>query len=311
LLTIKENKCIQCRLCEEVCPNPSMQFIQDAQGHLVRQFRQDLCWECGLCVAACPRDVLAIADQPLTVVQPEIHTTPYAHTVQLPPVFDGNVIVEHVQQVAKSTYYLRLYRPPFSFFPGQYANIYLDTITPRAYSIASSPHQRDCLEFFINTRTGGFGGDAITRIQQGQSLRILAPFGNFIPTLTDLDRPKVFISYGTGVAPLRSMVHWFLAQGKQTPLLIFHGSRKKEEIFLSDEFHGFTQQYQQVGYYISVRDQDKQGSSLMTEQLLSQISVLQQAEIYLCGGSRFIQTICQPLLQNGVQQHQIFYEKYD
>jgi ferredoxin--NADP+ reductase len=130
----------------------------------------------------------------------------------------------------------------FSFKPGQYATLWLthrDKTIPRPYSIASSPSESRCLEFYINLVEHGRLTpslwdpevlDGLQRRSPGTRIEITGPKGRF--TLDPGDhRDLVFAASGTGLAPFISMIRELNGDYLSSPetcrrrnVLVIHGA---------------------------------------------------------------------------------------
>jgi ferredoxin-NADP reductase len=103
--------------------------------------------------------------------------------------------------------------PRFGFVPGQWLSV--KHILPdgeeltRAYSIASPPSENGRVAFCVNLVQDGLMSNFLCDMKDGEELRCQGPFGNFI--LHPPMRDTIFIATGTGIAPIRSMLHWVLA----------------------------------------------------------------------------------------------------
>jgi CDP-4-dehydro-6-deoxyglucose reductase len=97
------------------------------------------------------------------------------------------------------------------FAPGQYATLRSHG-TPRAYSIANSPSERE-LEFAIRRVPGGrLTSELFVDVEVGDEVVVRGPNGDMV--LNDpSDRDVVFLATGTGVAPFRSMLEYLFEQG--------------------------------------------------------------------------------------------------
>lgn len=100
---------------------------------------------------------------------------------------------------------LRLKRPiGFSFTPGQCIDLYDDEGNCRPYSIASGV-ARDAITLYIKYIPDGKVTSWVDTLAPNDSVRISRePYGYFAPGTTD--KPFVFISTGTGVAPFMSYI---------------------------------------------------------------------------------------------------------
>jgi ferredoxin-NADP reductase len=113
---------------------------------------------------------------------------------------------------------------PLVFRPGQFISCLLplggETVI-RPYSIASDPEDARRLELLLNAVPGGQGSAYLLDRSVGDALRFTGPWGTFT-----LDRAPeaevVFIADGTGIAPIRPMVHRALATSAGRPIRLLH-----------------------------------------------------------------------------------------
>ena len=79
----------------------------------------------------------------------------------------------------------------------------------RTYSIAAAPEdaiREDCLELLVGVDAdGSIGGDL--RLEPGTLIEIEGPLGRFTFPDQPAERRFLFIAGGTGIAPLRAMLH--------------------------------------------------------------------------------------------------------
>ena len=63
----------------------------------------------------------------------------------------------------------------------------------------------------------------------GEELRATGPFGEFY--LCDSERDILLISTGSGLAPIRSMLHQIEKEGISRKTVLFFGARTKQDLF--------------------------------------------------------------------------------
>jgi ferredoxin-NADP reductase len=114
---------------------------------------------------------------------------------------------------------------PLVFRPGQFISCLLpiDGETIRPYSIASPPEQPTRLELLLNLVPGGAASAHLFGLEPGATLCFTGPWGTFV-----CDRAPaaeaVFIADGTGIAPIRPMLHRTLATGAGHPVRLLHAT---------------------------------------------------------------------------------------
>jgi phenol hydroxylase P5 protein len=134
-------------------------------------------------------------------------------------------IVEHTPQTRS----LHLRLPPgerLAFRPGQFLSCLLPIgdrpPLVRPYSLASNPED-DELEICLDRVPGGPGSHYLFGLVPGDVLRFTGPWGTFILDRA-LEAETVFIAGGTGIVPIRAMVHRALATAPTHPLRVLHGT---------------------------------------------------------------------------------------
>ena len=110
---------------------------------------------------------------------------------------------------------LRLISPTtLDFQPGQFISFEIPIEgrphpMTRAYSIASPPSQRSILTVVFNRVDHGPGSTFLFSLKPGDQVHFKGPAGSF-RLRDDAPRNLLFVATGTGIAPLRSMLHTLL-----------------------------------------------------------------------------------------------------
>ena len=131
---------------------------------------------------------------------------------------------------------------PFSYSPGQAVLVAAhDHQTRRPYSLASAPEEadrEDCLELLVGLNAQGTPGAHLV-LEPGALVDVEGPLGRFtFPDAPDAER-FVFIAGGTGIAPLRSMLHRALHVPHQS-LGVLYSARTLGDFAYGDELQGLT-----------------------------------------------------------------------
>lgn len=120
----------------------------------------------------------------------------------------------------------------FDFKPGQYATLGLDVgdeFVARAYSIASSPYEREYLELYINEIGDGQLTPSLFNLRHGDEVHYMGPKGVFTLEKSDASH-LLLIATGTGLAPYVSMLRTlWIEQERGRPhgrtITLVHGVR--------------------------------------------------------------------------------------
>jgi ferredoxin-NADP reductase len=109
----------------------------------------------------------------------------------------------------------------------------------RPYSIASSPAEVAAtgeIEFLIQVVEGESPGTHIRSLDGGRLLDIEAPAGTFVLPAGARPRAAAFIGGGTGIAPLRAMLHALMAGAPLCRLSVLQSARTPDELSYAGEF---------------------------------------------------------------------------
>lgn len=208
------------------------------------------------------------------------------------------------------------------FDPGQWVNLVLplpDGEIRRAYSIASAPNASNRFEVAVTRVESGAGSKYLHDLPVGAVLSAIGPHGLFT-RLPDHPHPALFIGTGTGVTPLRSMLHAALQHEPTLPLWLLVGVRYEEDILYRTEMEAFEKKHPNVRFFITLSrpGQTWSGRSGYVQshvpELLREIESVggQPAHIFVCGLERMVKTVrelCRGEL--GVDRKRVHTERYD
>jgi ferredoxin--NADP+ reductase len=115
-----------------------------------------------------------------------------------------------------------------------------DKIVKRAYSIGSSPSQKDFLEFYIAVVPDGSLTSRLAALQAGDRLFAQPKVtGTFTLEGVAPERNLLLISTGTGLAPFMSMVRTGDIWAPQRKITVVHGVRYPSDFAYADELMSF------------------------------------------------------------------------
>ncbi|MES2380712.1 MAG: FAD-binding oxidoreductase [Bacteroidota bacterium] len=207
----------------------------------------------------------------------------------------------------------------FEFKAGQFVMIDLpidSKITYRSYSIASAPDGTNEFELLIVLNPDGKGTPYLwENIVVGSIVKVAGPVGKF--TLPEeLDREVCFLCTGTGIAPLRSMLHDIMNKNKlHYPVKIIFGSRKKEDLLYYEEMAQLAEQYSQFEF-IPVLSRETSdvwsGKTGYVHEVYEYIYADKRpCYFYICGWSAMIKEARERLVTLGYTKSDIKFELYD
>jgi len=206
------------------------------------------------------------------------------------------------------------------FVPGQYIQllspVYKKGIEEvyRAYSISSDPQRADSIETIIRLVPGGICTTyCFEYLKVGDEVRLNGPYGDF--RLSDTDAPIVFIAGGSGMAPIKCILHFMKNTGNKRKATYYFGANKVEELFLLDEMRQFEKELADFTFMpVVVADPDGEDwtgeRGLVTDAVQRKVTNAPQCEAYLCGSPGMIDASIKVLTDLGMKEESVFYDKF-
>lgn len=157
----------------------------------------------------------------------------------------------------------------------------------RYYSLSSSPTQPEGYAISVKRQAEGMVSNWLAdHFQPGSHLLTHSPSGDFV--LQPAPR-YLFISAGSGITPILSIVRTLADQEQLTDIYLLHVCRTQADIPAAAELQQLATEH--VGFNIEfILSQPKRGEGTrLTLAHLAAIPELQQRQTYLCGPSGFMQ----------------------
>lgn len=204
----------------------------------------------------------------------------------------------------------------FPFKPGQYLQIEVPGIEEaRAYSIASKNTDLYHPEVIIRFVPGGVATKFVHKaLMVGDKIKITGPFGDFF-LQEDSKRPMIMIAGGSGMAPIRSILFKLMDQGFKRKGTYFFGARTKKDLFYTEELFEISKKYPNFTYIPALstplpEDNWDLDEGLITEVVSRHTDDLSEHEAYLCGSPGMIDASIKVLLEKGMKEENIHFDKF-
>ncbi len=206
------------------------------------------------------------------------------------------------------------------YIPGQYVQLLSPVYEKsneeiyRAYSVSSDPADKHNIELIIRLVPGGICTTyCFEYLKVGDQVKINGPYGQF--RLTDTDAPIIFIAGGSGMAPIKCMLHYMKNTGSRRKATYYFGANKVKELFLVDSMKQFEQQLPDFSFVpvISAPDADEKWDGevgLVTEAVKKDLKNASECEAYLCGSPGMIDASIKVIKGLGMSEDKIFYDKF-
>jgi ferredoxin-NADP reductase len=237
-----------------------------------------------------------------------------------PPTFESRLVDGRMLSPAvRELTFERVDGAPLSFEAGQWVSLVLpleNGEVRRSYSIASRPDGSARFQVAVTHVQGGPGSSYLHALARGSVLTTIGPQGFF--TRAAHDAPALFVATGTGVTPLRSMIHDAVAKGRTAPLWLLFGVRHEEDMLYADELSALAREHPhvRVEYTLSQPRADWKGRrgyvQLHVEELWTDLAKRGAPHAYICGLERMVSAVREVLRkQMNVPRQQVHSERYD
>lgn len=202
-------------------------------------------------------------------------------------------------------------RERLEFLPGQSIRIELpvdEKIIILAYSIASSPGPNNRFELCVKTGRKGSPTERLFELRAGEPIRFLPPQGDFVLQSTTED--TIFLAAGTGIAPIRSMIHSLMRANGRHRIRLLHGAREAESLFFHSEFLGLAREHPHFQYLpiLSRPDENWNDARGHVQHHLSGVAH-GPGRAYLCGPPAMVKSAEAALSQMGWPEQRIHFDR--
>ena len=170
----------------------------------------------------------------------------------------------------------------------------------RPYSIASPPSNRDVIDLLFNLVPDGPGSTYLFSLQSGNPVSFKGPAGTFVLRAYP-DRRLLFVATGTGIAPLRSMIHARLPS--PTPVTLIWGLRNERDLYYQDELADLAAQFPEFSYRITLSQPTaewKGATGRVQSVVEAATNRVDDVAVYVCGSRAMIQSVSALIRSRGV-----------
>lgn len=208
----------------------------------------------------------------------------------------------------------------FRFTPGQFISIKQPKSDgrehTRAYSIASPPRGDATFDLCLNRVEDGFLSNWLCDLEEGATVQFHGPHGLF--TLREPRQDAIFIATGTGIAPIRGMLHWLFEKAERNrghEFWLVFGTRYEHSVYYRDEFEQIEHENPNFHYLptLSRCGDDWQGCrGYVQDHVRGIVAGRSNMRAYICGLHQMVNAN-RELLKGEMSwdRKQIIFERYD
>src|SRR6266849_5930187 len=213
-------------------------------------------------------------------------------------------------------------QPLQTALPGQYVVLRLQPTAGgpslfRSYSL-SGPVSTERYRISVKVEPNGVAGTYLREhVQVGDALDVSSPRGSFI--LQSGERPVVLLSAGIGATPVLAMLYALAAAHSTRQVLWLHAARDGQHHPLAAEVRrlmGALTHGRSYVCYSRPGSRDKMGKDFdatghLSRSAFDEVGVPQEADVYLCGPTRFMADMKEALGTLGVAPERIHVEIFN
>jgi propane monooxygenase reductase component len=201
------------------------------------------------------------------------------------------------------------------FFAGQYMDFTVpDTGEVRSFSMANTPNREKRYEFVIKVYPdGAFSQFLAHKVAVGDRIEVEGPFGTC--TLRDSrSSDLVFVGGGAGMAPLLGLLRALAEKEARRRATLYYGARRRADLCFTDELRELEATMPGFRYVPALSESDGEDwdgeTGLITEVVRRHEGSLAGMDAYVCGPPPMVDAAMALLAQRGVNERDIFYDKF-
>lgn len=231
-----------------------------------------------------------------------------------------------VSEIIQETHNTKLFRVVFDglkeleFLPGQFFMLSKEGfknekgfLIKRAYSIASSPENKDYVEFCM--KKVGIFTNMLFGIDAGSELILEGPSGRFVLNEENKKKDLVFFAAGSGIAPLMSMMRRLRDEKNERNIFLFFGFRNANDFIYKNEIVNYPKELKNFKLVPCVSSGEKievpyESGRMNFEIIKKYIKNPEGREAFICGAPAFVKDVKKICLDFGFKEENIHMEVY-
>jgi Na+-transporting NADH:ubiquinone oxidoreductase subunit F len=206
------------------------------------------------------------------------------------------------------------------FKPGQYIQLLAPKYGTnkeevyRAYSIASTPSNKDHIELMIGLVPNGICSTYVHKhLKENDEITLNGPYGDFYYHQGEDD--MICMAIGSGMAPIKSIIDYVFENAINRKIVFFFGARTKDDLFYLEYFREKERQYSNFKFLPTLsrpKDDDEWNGDIgrVTEILYSNLDGSKNKEAYICGNPMMVKDSIEKLKEFGIPEKKIYYDEF-
>ena len=188
----------------------------------------------------------------------------------------------------------------------------------RSYSLASSPGNTNLIEIAIELIDDGEVSSYFhDSVEPGEMIEVRGPIGGHFTWEPSHTKSSIFVAGGSGIAPIISMLRHRFTVNNNSPALLLFSVRTEDDILYREELERMSDNDPSLHVVTTVTrgtSKDWIGNTRRIDQGMIDSALVNTGvkpeSAYVCGGSGFVESIADILLDTGLDFNQIHIERF-
>ncbi len=235
---------------------------------------------------------------------------------------DYTIIYKGYEEICEKTlaFYFDTKDSGFTFEAGQYAFFTIpfakfndEKGNTRPLSVASSPLIKDKILLAARNNSSVFVKN-LSELPPGTEVFVSKPAGGHLLS-GDSSLPAVFISGGTGITPVRSIIETAVISGSGQRIYLFYSNKTESQTAFLDDFRKWSQTSDNFIFIPSIEDKtnlnwDSEYGYINESMLKKYLKELNKYRFCLTGPENMVASVKKILSENKVPSHNIRTENF-
>ncbi len=184
-----------------------------------------------------------------------------------------------------------------NFSPGQFVQVSLPHFGEATFAPCSDPNQKKYFSLCI--RNQGSTSEALTKLQVGEEISILGPYGKGWPVDKLIDKNILLIVGGMGIVPIRPLIFELLKYRKEfKKISLLAGFKTPHHILFEEDFLIWKNKLDYLRVAVEKDDKNWWGQSCMITELIKKKKINQKNTVILMCGPEVMFPHCNKILFN-------------
>lgn len=182
----------------------------------------------------------------------------------------------------------------------------------RAYSIASSPNEKNFIELLIGYVKDGIATSYVHQhLKEGDMVNLNGPYGDFY--YQENQREMIMVAVGTGMAPILSILKYMQENNIKRRVIFYFGAKTEDDLFMLDYFQRLEDELYDFSFIPCLSRADDKWTGFkgrVNNALERDIDSGENKEAYLCGNEPMINSVVETLEAKGIGGNRIYFDKF-